>query len=185
MSIIRRTLSRANSSSTKSSSSIKSSALNSSYIASVGELQRKNHYIIDIPGLSSSVTLLCTNFPLPKVSTDVIEVRHGNDVTKLAGQSKFDGGDVSFVDSIDLDTDKALSDWYSKVYDAKTGKMGKASDYRVNATVTVVAPDGTLGRRYRLINLWPSSYDPDSLDSESADIKKIKISLVWDRGYRI
>lgn len=151
----------------------------------IGEVQRVNNFIIEIQGLPAEVSLLIQAGFTPNSSNEIIEIQHGNSKIKLPGTASFENGEITILDSVTFDTEKVLSDWREKVYNPKTDAIGLAEDFKRDALVTMYAPNGTLERSWKLEGVWPSSYNPGSLDNESSDKKLITVTLTYDYAYRI
>jgi hypothetical protein len=96
------------------------------------EVQRTNHFEVQIAGMGDDITLNVESFPLPSISTPAIEISHGNSKVKVAGQAEFDDGELVLRDAITADVEKQISDWHKKVYDPQTDKIGWAADYKRN-----------------------------------------------------
>jgi hypothetical protein len=150
------------------------------------EPQRTNHFEVVITGLPKELTLAVNTFSLPNVTNDPIEVPHGNSRIKFAGQTMFGGSDsLEVIDYVGLDTEKIVNDWRLQVYDPQTDQMGVAVDYKKNATITEYAPDHTQLRVWNLEGVWCSGAAfGDSLTMDGSDVKKITMTLAYDRGYR-
>jgi len=150
------------------------------------EPQRTNHFEVVISGLPAELTLAVNTFSLPNVTTDPIEVPHGNSRKKFAGQAAFGGADtLEVIDYVGLDTEAIVNDWKILVFNPETDQMGIANDYKKNATVTEFSPDHTQLRVWYLEGVWPSGVAfGDSLTQDGSDVKKITLSLAYDRGYR-
>lgn len=151
----------------------------------VGELQRVNNFLIEISGLPVTVSFLVQGFPLPSSENEVLEVKYGNTKIKLPGPLSFSEGEMTILDSIDLDTEKVISDWRAEVTDPRTEAMGLAVNYKKDAVVTQFTPDGAIARQWKLEGVWPNAFKPGDLANDSSDIKKMSVTLQWDRAYRL
>jgi hypothetical protein len=149
------------------------------------EPQRTNHFEILIDGLEG-LTLAVNTFSLPNITNDPIEIAHGNSRRKYAGQTAFGGSEtLEVTDYIGLDVEGMVNTWRLQVYDPKTDLMGCAVDYKKNAWVTEYAPDGLALRVWNLEGVWPSGVAyGDTLSMDGSEVKKITLTLAYDRGYR-
>lgn len=151
----------------------------------VGELQRTNNYLVEIAGLPEEVSFLVTGIPLPQSENEVITIKMGNSQIKLPGAGSFSNSEMTLLDSVSLDTEKTISDWRDQVWDSKTARIGKSIDYKKDATITEFTPDGEVGRIWKLEGVWPSAFKPGDLAADSSDVKKISVTLEYDRAYRL
>src|SRR3990172_12748075 len=93
-------------------------ALHANHIGAVGggfELQRANNallYIVNLDGNANNlVTLSLASFPLPKVTTNPIEVNFLNEKRKFAGMTTYEDLTVIFNDYVDPETARRLHAW--------------------------------------------------------------------------
>jgi len=149
------------------------------------EIQRTNHFEVQISGLPIDVTLTVESFPLPNISTPAIELAHGNSKVKVAGQAEFEDGELVVKDAIGADIEKIIHNWHKQVYDPTTDRLGWAADYKKNATVYQYGPDGTYIRSWKLIGVWPSAVNYGEMSYDGSDKKTISITLSYDKAYRI
>jgi len=152
---------------------------------SVGELQRVNNFLVEINGLSESVSFLVKGIPLPSSENEVIEVKYGNSKIKLPGPASYSEGELTIHDSISLDTEKELSDWRAQVFDSQTEAIGLTENFKKDGLITEFTPDGSIGRQWKIEGVWPSKFNPGELSNDSSDVKSMSLTLQWDRGYRL
>ena len=151
------------------------------------EPQRTNHFEVTITGLPAELSLAVNMFSLPNVTNDPIEIPHQNSRIKFAGQTNFGGAEsLEVIDYVGLDTEGMMNDWRKEVYDPKTDKMGIASVYKKEATVTEYSPDHEVLRQWKLVGVWCSGVAfGDTLSMDGSEVKKITCTIAYDRGYRI
>lgn len=151
------------------------------------QLQGRNHFEIQFEGnkWSKAETLLVKSFPLPKERTEINTLDHFNQQIKLAGKTTFEGGSLVIHDAIDKDVELLFRKWRKTVYDAATGKVGYASDYKVNGYVIEYSPNGEKARKWKLIGCWPSDVDYGDLDYETGGYKDLTATITYDWAYRV
>lgn len=147
------------------------------------EPQRVNTVVMSIAGLPGDdvLQLALESFPLPKTSIGIIEVAHGNEKRKFAGLPSFDDIQVVYKDLLENRVAAVVYAWYQQVYDAKTGKIGWARDYKKEGVCTLYAPDGTNPRTWNLHGIWPSAFDPGDADVQGEDFIRINLTLTVDK----
>lgn len=150
------------------------------------EPQRQCNGILSIDGVTNDdiLQLALESFTLPKVSNNVVETGYLNEKRKYAGQALVEDFNVVYKDFVDKDTAKILWDWREKVYDPKSGKVGKAKKYKKSATIELVGPNNEDSRYWTLEGVWPSSLDMGEIDMSSDDMVKITMTLACDKVYR-
>lgn len=150
------------------------------------QLQGKNHFDVQFthPGWDKDLTLLVKSVSLPTENTEVNTLDHFNQQIKLAGKTTFSEGNIVIHDAITYDTEKVFRGWRKKVYDAKTGTVGYAANYKCTGTLTEYSPNGEVERVWALEGCWPSTVDYGDLDYESGGYKDISATIVFDWAYR-
>lgn len=162
--------------------------LHADHIGAVGggfELQRSNNallYIVNLAGNENDlITFSLASFPLPKLSSGIIEVPYLNEKRKFAGQITYDDISIVINDYVDKDTSKLLHQWRYLVQNPVTGKVGFKKAYAKEARMVMFGPDGTQEREYTLKGVWPSSLDAGEADFASEDGVKINLTLSIDK----
>lgn len=122
---------------------------------------------------------------LPDISIGEITLKHGNDRVKVAGAP--DVGDVSITvhDVIGADTEQVLWGWFSLVYDVRSQMMGLAVDYKKEALLYQLAPDGSSVRTWQCVGLWPSKFPSKKFSYDSGKELTIDLELKCDNIYLI
>jgi hypothetical protein len=158
------------------------------------EPQRTNHFEVTINGLlddegdaTHKFALAVSTFSLPNITTDPIEIAHGNSRQKYAGQAVFGGAEsLEVIDYIYPDMEMIVRNWQVKVYNPQTDMMGLAADYKKDAIVTEYSPDGIKLRQWKLEGVWPSGVAyGDTLTQDGSEVKKVTLTLAYDRGWRV
>lgn len=149
------------------------------------EVQRTNHFEVVIDGLGEEFTLCVTRCSLPEVTITPTELAHGNSKVKVAGQVEYSDSTMDCRDAILPDIEKQLYNWQSKVYNASTGAIGWAADYKKDLLVNQYAPDGTYTRSWRLEGAWPTTISGGDLDSTNPDAKIMSVTIAYDKAVRL
>lgn len=148
------------------------------------EPQRKNNFTVRISSGASLIQLALDSFPLPKEANGIIEVNYGNEVKKVAGIATFENLELVVKDFADQPVMQSLVAWRKRVYDAETGNIGLASNYKEQGEVTMMAPNGTLLRTWRIEGCWPSSMDPGGGDMNANEPNKISVVITIDKAFQ-
>ncbi|AMM44843.1 tail tube protein [Bacillus phage SP-15] len=156
------------------------------------EPQRVNNFEVTIYGLpggagaAKELTMAVSTFSKPNITNDPIEVPHGNSKVKFAGTTQFQGSEtLEVVDYIGADIEKIVVDWHKQVYNPEDDTIGFAQNYKKKATITEFAPDGTMERSWTLLGLFPTGVNyGENLNYEGNEVKKIQMTLSYDKAYR-
>jgi hypothetical protein len=148
------------------------------------EIQRNNHFEVQIAGLDESLTFVVESFSLPNFSNAPIELAHGNTRVKVAGQTTFEDSELVVKDAIGADIEKIVNNWQKQVYDPATDKIGFAADYKKTATVYQFAPDGSSERSWTLSGVWPNAVAYGDMAYDGSDNKTITMTLSYDKAVR-
>lgn len=149
------------------------------------EPQRQSNAVLSltVPGMNSKVLELAVqSFPLPKSAIGIIEAYHNNERRKYAGNPTFDDLSVVFSDYIDNDVAGECAAWYSKVYNAKNGKIGWKRQYAATGIATQYGPNGQYERSWQIKGVWPSNFDPGDHDKTAEDYVRITMTLTIDKA---
>lgn len=139
----------------------------------------------DLPALRKYLNLAVTQFNLPNISTEPIQIPFGNMDVNIAGRTDYGGADsITCIDYIGADIERIIYNWQMMVTNPETGQQGWAYNYKTDATVVQYAPDGSSLSSWVLRGLWPSSVNYGSLDKSASDMKQIEITLAYDLAYK-
>ena len=123
------------------------------------------------------------SFTQPKVSSEAIELRHGNDVVKVAKSPSFENLTLTVHDTLGLDQIKVCQAWFNKVFNRSTKLMGRVSDYKTDGILYMYSPDGKTVRKWIIQGVWPLTYGQGSEFSfeGNGDGQTITMDLSVDR----
>lgn len=146
------------------------------------EPQRAYDFTIEIYGLAGGevLQLALHDAFFPAGNNDQIPIQYFAEERKVAGHIKFADGQLKFVDYVDENVLGILYEWRKLVHDLETGAQGFASDYKKQASVVLLAPDGSRARVIRMEGVWPSEVNADGLAYSDNDVLKVNINLVFD-----
>ena len=162
------------------------------------EPQRTNHFEVYLylpdtfgdPDIRSQyqkyITLATSEFSLPTITVQPIEIPYGNSKIKLAGTVEYGGADtLNCTDFIGADVESILYTWQNLVYSPETGQMGWAKSYKSDAKVLEYSADGSCLSSWILFGVWPSSVNyGSSLSKGDSQIKQVSVTLAYDLAYR-
>lgn len=120
--------------------------------------------------------------PIPNFKQEVLSVKRGNTVMKMAGVPTFDSGTLVVRDFIGADTKSVLMAWQKLSYDVKTEKVGRMSAYKKECTLVEYTPDWQMVRYWILKGCWVSGISQDDFDMESGETKTISATIEYDRA---
>lgn len=160
--------------------------LGASHLASAGwEIQRKNNFILSVPGVGESeqvLTLAIVSCALPTESNEVITLNYGNTNVKVAGTANTEGGTVVVRDYLQKDMEKIIDDWRASVWNKSNDAIGFAANYKKQARIIQYAPDGTYERTWKVEGIWPSQVSYGDLSNNDGGVKEIQITLQYDKA---
>lgn len=163
-----------------------SKTLGASHLASAGwEIQRKNNFILSIPGVGESeqlLTLAVVSCALPTESNEVITLNYNNTNVKVAGPANTEGGSLVVRDYLQKDMELVLDNWRKEVWNKDTDAIGFAANYKRQARVIQYAPDGSYERTWKIEGLWPSSIAYGDLSNDDGGVKTINVTLQYDKA---
>lgn len=163
------------------------------------EPQRNNNFEVHIYGFSdeelktvdsgATITaaqaqecLTLSAVSVGQIATDVgvIEVPYGNTKVKFAGLPTVSNSDIVYNDYIGKATERVIAAWHALVFNPKTEKIGRASQYKKPALLIETAPDGTCARVWQLKGCWPSNVQYGGYDYNGGQTRQITMSLTYD-----
>ena len=155
------------------------------------EVQRTNHFeiVIDLTTIlqngqdvSEHLRLSTKDMSAPKISSEAIPLKHGNDTVKVAAAPSYDDLSITVYDTIGRDQVNVLQSWYNKVFNWDSKLMGLVKDYKTSAVLYMYSPDASKIRKWILEGVWPKSFGMgNSFDFDSANAQTVTLELSVDR----
>jgi hypothetical protein len=146
-----------------------------------GEPIRNNNWEVIIAKLPN-ILMNVKTMPLPNYSSSPIEIYHFNEKLKVAGAIDLPSLTLEVYDTVQPEIFQQIWDWWTEVYDCRTGQVGYAETYKCKGTLTQYTSKGDKVRDWDLIGLWPVNVNPGSLDYSSADPVSVSIELSIDKA---
>jgi len=122
------------------------------------------------------------SFTAPEESNDEITLEYGNEKRYVAGKATFQAATLVLKDFVDMGVAQAVIRWRRQVYNAETGSVGLARNYKKNADLTLMAPDQSSVRIWKLHGIWPVSAKFGDLSMSGGDKVLINVGLRYDRA---
>ena len=119
---------------------------------------------------------------VPHFKQEVLQIRRGNSIIKMAGVPTFPEGTLVIRDFIGADGKSVLMAWRKLSYDDKTEKIGRMSAYKKDATLIEYAPDGVMVRYWDLKGCWLPELSEENFDMDSGDLRVITGTIAYDRA---
>lgn len=150
------------------------------------EVQRSFDFQVHIHGIEGQevITLSLESGFTPSESNSPIEMAYGNSKVKVAGQADYSDGSIVIRDFITRDTELLIYRWRSQVWNPETDQIGWAVQYKKEAEIWLLSPDGLSKRVWNLKGVWPSSVEYGDLSYDGGDKKTISVTLSYDRAIR-
>lgn len=151
------------------------------------EPQRINNFALQIPLLgqnASSADIIdfsLENFDFPKEMNDPIDVPFGNETRRVAGKVNFQELSITLKDYCDPGTAEQCRKWRQRVYNAATGFIGWAANYKCQSSLILFAPNGFAERQFTLIGMWPMDINYGTGDMNGGDYNRIEMTLSVDK----
>jgi len=158
------------------------------------EVQRTNHFeiLLDLTpvfkdgsagfNVANHIRLSTKSVTAPKVTSEAITLKHGNDTVKVAAAPTYDDLTITVYDTIGKDQVNTLQSWYNKVFDYNTKLMGLVSAYKASGTLYMYSPDCSAIRKWVLEGVWPRSFGMGTEFSfDSAEAMTVTLELSVDR----
>lgn len=161
------------------------------------EPQRNNNFEIHIYGLNNlrtvdtkmrvpqdiaeeSLTLSAVSVGQINTNVGIITIPYGNTKVKYAGLPEISDSDIVYNDYIGKSTERIIAAWHALVFDPKTEKIGRATEYKKRALLVETAPDGTRARTWELKGCWPSNVQFGGYDYNGGQVRQITMTLTYD-----
>lgn len=160
------------------------------------EPQRTNNFEIQFPNLgqlfsidthlalpgnaSDLLTLSVKSVSYPSTTIGKLTVQYGNNSINFAGKPEY--GDVEIVvnDFIGIQTERIIMGWSRLVYDPKTEKIGRASQYKRDGYLFEYSTDGDFVRKTQLRGCFPGPVSPGNFSNEDNSIREISVTFYCD-----
>ena len=153
------------------------------------EPQRTNNFTIQfIPPAAAGVAnaqdiiaLTLKSFPMPKETSEEIDVWFGNEKRSVTGRTTWDNETLVANDYVDTTIADVMVAWRKQCYDPATGKVGWARNYKISGDVLMFGPDGTTIRTWELRGLWPKEVQYGKGTMERAEHNTIEVVFKVDK----
>lgn len=160
------------------------------------EVQRTNHFEIVLhldtvfPDKSDTVSkhirLSTKEVSTPKITSEAISLKHGNETIKVASAPTFGDLTLTVYDTIGQDQVNLLQSWFDKVFDHESKLMGNVKNYKTTGTLYMYSPDCKVIRKWELSGVWPREFGPaSSFSYDSAEAQTITLELSVDRYFEV
>lgn len=157
------------------------------------EVQRQNHWEIEIfldslgigagKDYNKHIRLSCTQAGIPSISVQAQDLKHGNETIKVAGSPSYETSEIQVYDTIGLDMQGLLQEWFDRIFNPDTHLMGLVSSYKANANLYLYSPDATVIRTWTLYGVFPTNLRFGQLSADSAgQVVTITATLSVDRS---
>jgi hypothetical protein len=122
------------------------------------------------------------SFSAPTEGNDEITLEYANERRYVAGKAVYQTSDLVLKDFVDMGVANAVIKWRRQVYNPETGSIGLARDYKKNADLTLMAPNQSVVRIWKLFGIWPLSVSYGDLNMTTSDKVLVKATLRYDRA---
>lgn len=132
--------------------------------------------------VSEHIRLSVKSINAPKVTSEQITLKHGNDTVKVAAAPSYEDLSIQVHDTLGTDQINVIQQWYNKVFDWNTKLMGMVSEYKTSGILYMYSPDGNVVRQWILEGIWPKSYgNGTDFSYESTEAQSVTLDLSVDR----
>jgi len=156
---------------------------------SIKEPKRQNRFILkfdSIPAADSSapenLALDILSASRPSLNFNFDTISRLNEQFKFAANPTWEDITCTFYD-FDRGANSAsqiLWKWARAIYDPVTGAMGAAIQYKTNATLVILSPDGSIAETWDLFGCFPSSLSFNEVTYGGADALQVEMTLSFD-----
>jgi hypothetical protein len=149
------------------------------------EVQRTNHFELVITGLSRPAEIIrmaAESVKIPSINVETTELRHGNEIVKVATNPSFDGGSLVMKDAIGADLEMAIWEWFTRVLDIENDSvMGLVVNYKMTTRLIQYSPNNSVARTWKCLGVFPTSFDAGDLTYAQPDKKLITANMSVDK----
>lgn len=154
--------------------------------SSIREPKRANRFILkfdSIPGGNEEeLAISILSASRPTLGLGNTPINRLNEQFKFATNPTWDDITLNFYD-FDKGSKSAaqiLWKWARMVYDPVTGAMGFAGQYKTNATLVILSPDGSITETWDLFGCYPSHVSFNEVNYGSYDALQVNVTLTFD-----
>lgn len=151
------------------------------------EAQRTNNFEVVFPGDSfpEEFSLQVETFNMPEITMGTIQLDYGNNDVKVAGKAQTTDSSLVIKDAILINVEKMIFNWFNKVYDPTTDRIGWVEDYKKVLYINQYAPDGTYTRQWKCVGCWPTSVSSTPYDQATSDKRLITLAMSIDKAFPV
>ena len=131
-----------------------------------------NRFYLEFPSELSIESYLVQTTTRPKISITKTEIPYFNTESYVAARYKWDEITIQFIDLIGPSTSQKLMEWVRLHAESLTGRMGYASGYKKNLSLTTADPTGVSVEKWTLYETQIVSADFDKFDYAGSELVK-------------
>jgi len=153
---------------------------------SIKEPKRQNRFILkfdSVPGGDpEALALDLLSASRPSISFNSTVINRLNEQFKFAANPTWDQIACVFYD-YDKGKDSSaqiLWNWARSVYDPVTGAMGFAVQYKTNATLVILSPDGSIAETWDLFGCYPDNVTYNEVTYGGYEALQANMTLNFD-----
>ena len=135
---------------------------------------------LPMPSAREALELSVKASSVPHFDIEPLTISRGNNQMKFAGKPTFKDGQITIHEYIGTYAKDILLAWQRHAYDARTGKIGLAADYKRTATFYELTPDYQIIRSWKMYGGWGSSMSEGNYDHDSSEARTVDATIVYD-----
>ena len=119
----------------------------------------------------ANVPILCKSGAIPAFTLGVIEVPFRGRRIKIPGDRTYGDWTATFVNDDSQDIRKSFDNWLNSIVnvDGEVALRDGTDSYRCTITVSQLKPDGTVARKYKLFDAFPTDVSAIDLSYDTTD----------------
>ena len=151
----------------------------SQFLSTIGQGVKPNMFLINIQfpsqingGKDQNLTnILCKSAALPGSNLGVIEVPFRGRRIKIPGDRTYADWTATFINDDNQNIRKSFDNWLNSIVDVngENALRDGTDSYRCTITVSQLKPDGSVARKYKLFDAFPTDVSAIDLSYDTTD----------------
>jgi hypothetical protein len=146
------------------------------------EPKRKNRFTLEFPADLGFSEWMVSTASRPSVTIDSVEIPYMNISTFVAGRSKWDQMNITFIDAIGPSTSQKVMEWIRQCVEHSTGAMGYATQYKKNLVLKMLDPAGIVVEKWVLYGCFITNANFGDLSYNDGELANVQITIQFDKA---
>lgn len=141
------------------------------------EPKRENRFFVEFADELGIELWKVQTIKRPNLVINSVEIPYLNESNYVAGRSRWESMDITFIDTIGPSTSQQLMEWARLHFESLTGRMGYAAGYKKDILVKALDPTGIEVEKWLIEQAMITNLDFGNNDHSSDELQTITATI--------